>query len=106
METYSGYDYITLKEDLDIVYFRDVVEYMKKECSEDVIIKGITFHTQYTTTWRDRPMRSLGKFDNHISLTGNKKTDDIIISKADSIFKEWIDSQPKFKNFKQSEWQL
>ena len=103
--TYVGYDYILLKEDLNLVFFRDVIEYMHDKYGEDIIIRRITFQTQYNTKrWRDNVMYRKGKLDKCLYLTGNKEKDKSIIEKADSIFYEWIDRRPKYMEFKQSDW--
>ena len=106
-ETYVGHDYILLKEELNLVFFRDVIEYMHDKYGEDIIIRRISFQTQYNTKqWRDNIMRRKGKLDKCIYLTGDKKKDMTIIEKADSIFYEWRDHRPKFMEFKQSDWNI
>lgn len=104
-ETYVGHDYILLKEELNLVFFRDVIEYMHNKYGEDIIIKSISFHTQYTTKrWRDNLMSRRGKFVNFIFLTGDKERDKAIIEKADSIFQEWVEHKPKYMEFQQRDW--
>lgn len=104
-ETYVGHDYILLPQELDLVFFRDAIEYMHNKYGEDIIIKRISFQTQYTTKrWRDNIMSRKGKFDNCIYLTGNIERDNAIIEKADSIFQEWIEHKPKYMVFKQDDW--
>lgn len=105
--TYKGHDYITLKEDLNLVFFRDVIEYMKNKYGEDIKIGRITFQTQYNTkSWRDNIMKRKGKLDKCIYLTGDKEKDKAIIEKADSIFSEWVEHRPKYMEFKQMDWNL
>ena len=57
LATYVRHDYILLKEDLNLVFFRDVIEYMHNNYGENIIIRRITFQTQYNTKqWRDNIM--------------------------------------------------
>lgn len=105
--TYTGHDYIVLNEELDLVFFRDVIEYMHDKYGENIIINRISFDTQYNIKqWHNKIMYWKEKLDRCIYLTGDNEKDTAIIEKADSIFYEWLDHRPKFMEFKQSNWNL
>ena len=105
--TYVGHDYILLKEELNLVFFKDVIEYMQNKYGDNFVIRRITFRTQYNTKqWRDNIMCRKGKLDKCIYITGNMEKDTAIIEKADSIFYEWLDHRPKYMEFKQSNWNI
>ena len=102
---YVGHDYILLKYELNLVFFRDVIEYMHNKYGDNFKIRRISFLTQYNTKQHnDNKMIRKGKLDRCIYLTGDEKKDKAIIEKADSIFQEWIENKPEYMEFQQKDW--
>lgn len=69
MANYSGHNHITVNENENLVYIREVVAYMHEKYGDNIKIRYISFIMQYATGFRhDKVMFWQGKLSPSVNF--------------------------------------